>query len=102
MRLLSARIDLFSSVQLAAYLPLLSAHALGSFAFGCAARGPDRWTRIVRVALFLNAARAGIRVLAMHGGLALLEPIASASYLPVTLAHALALGAWLTRPVPHR
>ncbi|MBF5043158.1 hypothetical protein FGE12_12235 [Aggregicoccus sp. 17bor-14] len=97
---LSSRIDVFTSVQLASYLPLLAAHVLGCALFAVAASGRDRWTRLARYGLVLNAVRGAVRLAAMFFGAAWLAPVADVIYLPLTLAHAIAVGLWLLLPHP--
>jgi hypothetical protein len=95
---IEARVTLFERVQGAISMPRLVAHALASLAFAIAARGRDRWTRLARLGFALNFVRASIRFLPMQLGVAQLAPLAAATYLPLTLLHALSVGLWLAAP----
>jgi hypothetical protein len=96
---LSARLEVVDDLETALYLPLLTAHALGALAFALALLPlRDRWSRVALAGFALNFVRATVRIGAMQLGLHRLTPLADALYLPLTLAHALAVALWLARP----
>ena len=96
---LLGRFRLWDGAVGALYLPLLAAHALSSAAFAVAvcAGKPDRWDRILAIALGANALRGLLRTLQMHAGIAALGPLNATLYLPVTLLTYGMLSAWLVR-----
>lgn len=97
---LALRIETVEALERASYLPLLATYALASLAFALALRARDRWSRLARLGFALNFVRATIRLGAMQLGIAWLAPVADAVYLPLTLAHALAVATWLALPAP--
>jgi hypothetical protein len=96
---LAARVTLFGEVQATATLLILLCYALGSAAFAVALQRRDRWSRLARLGLALNAIRAALRFGALVLGIGFLGPISEAIFFPVMIFQYVALGAWLALPM---
>lgn len=99
---LSERIGTWGRAVRALYFPLLLGHALGSAFLARAVWDVDGWSRMMASVLALNAIRAMVRMLELHGGLESLSGLNAAMYMPVTLLVFGFMGIWLWRQASSR